>query len=100
VDALLDCGWNDLTVLAVSAAGLHTAQNRLGRLLTVCSGWQLICSRGSRNAGTRPGTIAPSFTFSRQARTKIAIETFSRPPPQLAPWRSSDLRVRRPAELL
>jgi hypothetical protein len=30
VDALLDCGWVDLTVLDVSAAGLRTAQERLG----------------------------------------------------------------------
>jgi hypothetical protein len=30
VDALLDGGWVDLTVLDVSAAGLRTAQNRLG----------------------------------------------------------------------
>jgi hypothetical protein len=32
VDALLDCGWVDLTVLDVSAAGLRTAQERLGPL--------------------------------------------------------------------
>jgi hypothetical protein len=77
VDHLIEHGFQDVTVLDLSAAALHAAKARLGERAAQALGWLPMPRIGSHPAAMTSGTTGRRFIFSPRSGTARATSRAS-----------------------